>query len=125
MVYNEAQLNAVFSALADPTRRRILELLRTGESRVTDLAKPFHMSLPAVSKHLKVLESAGLLSRRREGRSHHLRARPEPVREARKWMEAYVRFWEDQFDALDRFLSEHPTSPPAPDTEAAPPKESP
>ncbi len=114
MVDHETRLNAVFAALADPTRRRLLEILKQGESRVTDLAKPFAMSLPAVSKHLKILEQAGLLGRTRQGRVHHMQARPETMQEARAWMGQYVQFWQDSFDRLDRFLAEKPDDPKEP-----------
>ena len=110
---SEQHLNLIFAALADPTRRRILEMLKEGESRITDLAKPFQMSLPAISKHLKVLERAGLLTRTREGRVHRMRADPASLRNAQEWVNCYVQFWENQFDALERFLNKHqPTEHP-------------
>lgn len=105
MVKQTADLSLIFGALADPTRRGILERLAAGEQRVTDLAKPFKMTLAAVSKHLRVLENAGLLSRRRDGRVHLLKAKPEAVAAARQWIEQYAQGWDDSFDALDRHLA--------------------
>ncbi|GAA5118936.1 winged helix-turn-helix transcriptional regulator [Luteolibacter yonseiensis] len=99
-------LDLTFAALADPTRRRILEDLAGGERRVTDLAKPYAMSLPAVSKHLKVLENAGLISRQREGRVHSLKLEAAPMKQAQQWIEDYRRFWEDRFDRLDDYLKQ-------------------
>lgn len=106
MVEQSPDLSLIFGALADPTRRRILEMLATGERRVTDLAEPFRMTLAAVSKHLRVLERAGLLIRRKDGRVHHLRANPATINEARAWIEQYARAWDQSFDALDSFLAE-------------------
>jgi DNA-binding transcriptional ArsR family regulator len=98
-------LDAVFGALSDPTRRRILDLLaRKNESCVTDLAKPFSISLPAISKHLRVLENAGLIKRERNGRVHRLQLRPQPMSEAAEWIGRYRKFWEVQFDALAHYL---------------------
>lgn len=113
MVNNSTtQLDATFAALADPTRRRLLEKLSRGESRVTDLAEPFDMSLPAVSKHLRVLENAGLLERRRSGREFHLELNAEPMQEALRWIGHYRRFWEGSLDALAEFLeTTHPINP--------------
>ncbi|HSB72200.1 MAG TPA: metalloregulator ArsR/SmtB family transcription factor [Candidatus Methylomirabilis sp.] len=99
-------LDATFSALADPTRRAILARLAQGESSVTQLASPFHMSLPAVSKHLRILERAGLLAREREGRLHRCRLAPEPLRHAAEWIARYRAFWEAQFNALARHLQQ-------------------
>ena len=99
-----SDLDAIFGALADPTRRRILERLSRGESAVTRLAAPFSMSLPAVSKHLRVLEQAGLLKRHRRGREHRLEIEAGPMREAVRWMERYRRFWEGSLDALADYL---------------------
>ena len=106
MVKNTATLDAVFSALADPTRRKILERLTVGAAGVTALAKPFRISLPAISKHLRVLEKAGLVVRTRQGRVHKMTADPEPLRQASVWMTHYTRHWEGQFEAMDRTLSE-------------------
>jgi DNA-binding transcriptional ArsR family regulator len=97
-------LDLTFSALADPTRRRILESLSHREWRVTDLAEPFAMSLPAVSKHLGVLEKAGLLKRRRLGREHFLKLEAAPMRRAASWIEHYRKFWEGSLDNLARYL---------------------
>jgi DNA-binding transcriptional ArsR family regulator len=94
----------VFAALADPTRRRILEILARAESRVTDLAKPFSVSLPAISKHLRVLERAGLVKRERDGRVHRLKLEAKPMREAANWIDRYRGFWNSQFDALADYL---------------------
>jgi DNA-binding transcriptional ArsR family regulator len=93
-------------ALADPTRRAILERLAHEEARVTELAEPFAMSLNAVSKHIRMLERAGLVRRRRSGREHLLSFNPEPLDEAAKWMEATRAFWNARLDALDALLKE-------------------
>lgn len=102
---NEEQLNATFAALADPIRRAILRRLAGGEASVTELAEPFDVSLPAVSRHLKVLEAARLIERRREGTWRPCRLRPEGLGPATDWIQRLRRFWEDQFDALDRYLA--------------------
>jgi DNA-binding transcriptional ArsR family regulator len=95
----------VFAALAHPTRQRILEhLARHVPSRVTELAKPFHISLPAISRHLRVLEDARLVRRHRQGREHLIRANPAGVRDAQKWIAQYAAAWEFSFDALDELL---------------------
>ena len=99
-------LDRTFGALADPTRRRILANLAEGERCVTDLAKPHRMSLPAVSKHLRVLEKAGLIRRHRNGRVHRLKLDAAPMKEAQQWIEEYRRFWEESFDRLDDYLKE-------------------
>src|ERR1700737_2127358 len=99
-----ASLDAVFRALSDPPGRRILDLLARGELCVTDLAKPFSVSLPAISKHLRVLEKAGLIRRERDGRVHRLKLEAKPMRDAAKWIERYRGFWEGQFDALTDYL---------------------
>ena len=99
-------LDRTFGALADPTRRRILEQLTGGASCVTDLARPYRMSLPAVSKHLRVLESAGLVRRTRDGRVHRLRLDAKPMQQAQAWIEEYRRFWEQSFDRLDEYLKQ-------------------
>jgi len=100
------QLSTTFAALADPTRRAILARLASGEASVTDLAKPFDMTLPAVSKHLKVLENARLISRRRDGQWRPARLEAHRLREATKWMERYRIFWEQSLDRLDQHLRE-------------------
>ena len=99
-------LDRTFGALADPTRRRILEHLAHGDRCVTDLARPYSMSLPAVSKHLRVLEKAGLVRRHRNGRVHRLRLEAAPMQQAQKWIEEYRQFWEESFDRLDEYLKE-------------------
>ena len=99
-------LNATFAALADPTRRAILARLASGEANVTELAKPFDMTQPAISKHLKVLEHAGLISRSREAQSRPCRLEASRLKEATEWMERYRRFWEESFDRLDLYLDE-------------------
>ena len=99
-------LSTTFAALADPTRRAILSRLITGEASVTELAEPFDMSLPAVTKHLKVLQRAGLISQSREAQWRPCKLRARPMREAAEWMEPYRRHWEQRFDRLDDFLRE-------------------
>ncbi|HWD42413.1 MAG TPA: metalloregulator ArsR/SmtB family transcription factor [Actinomycetota bacterium] len=101
------RLNDIFAALADPTRRAILARLTAGEATVTELAEPFAMSLPAVSKHLKVLERAGLIARGREAQWRPCRLEADPLREVADWMEGYRRFWEqsqERYDRLDDYL---------------------
>ena len=100
------QLDATFAALADPTRRAILARLATGEACVNELAQPFAMSLPAVSKHLKVLERAGLISRGREAQWRPCRLEAGPLKEVSDWVENYRRFWDDSFDRLGDYLHE-------------------
>lgn len=102
----QAGLDATFSALSDPTRRAILSRLTKGEATVTGLAAPFKISLPAVSKHLRVLERAGLIHREKRGRVHRLSLKAEAMREASEWLDFHQRFWEEGFDALARFLDE-------------------
>jgi len=99
-------LNRTFAALADPTRRRILEHLAGGDRCVTDLARPYRMSLPAVSKHLRVLESAGLVRRKRDGRMHRLKLEARPMQQAQAWIEEYRKFWEASLDRLDEYLKQ-------------------
>lgn len=98
------QLDRTFAALADPTRRAILGRLAFGEATVTELAKPFAMSLPAVSKHLKVLERAGLISRGRDAQWRPCRLNAEPLGAANEWIEQYRDFWQARFDRLDEHL---------------------
>ncbi len=100
------QLSLTFAALADPTRRAILARLARGEATVTELAEPFAMSLPAVSKHLKVLERAGLISRGREAQWRPCRIEVEPLEVVDDWMAGYRRLWEERFDRLDDYLRE-------------------
>ena len=99
-------LDATFAALADPTRRAILARLASGEASVNELAEPFDMTLPGVSKHLKVLERAGLVSRGRVAQSRPCRLEAAPLREAADWVERYRRFWEGSFDRLEDYLRE-------------------
>jgi DNA-binding transcriptional ArsR family regulator len=99
-------LSATFAALADPTRRAILARLARGESTVTELAAPFEMSLPAVTKHLKVLERAGLVTRSRQAQWRPCRLRPQPLKEAAGWVEQYRRLWEQRLDRLEDYLRE-------------------
>src|ERR1700677_4722936 len=99
-------LSTTFAALADPTRRAILARLASGETSVTELAEPFQMSLPAVSKHLKVLERAGLIARGRDAQWRPCRLEPGPLRNAADWLEHYRRFWEESFDRLEDYLQE-------------------
>ncbi|MCW0213682.1 MAG: metalloregulator ArsR/SmtB family transcription factor [Pseudonocardia sp.] len=98
------RLSVIFSALADPTRRAILARLADGDATVTELAAPFPISLPAISRHLKVLETAGLITRSREAQWRSSSLRPEPLREATEWMEHYRRFWDANFTRLDAHL---------------------
>jgi DNA-binding transcriptional ArsR family regulator len=100
------QLSATFAALADPTRRAILARLVTGECSVTELAEPFDMSLPAVSKHLRVLERAGLIARRREAQWQHCRIDATPLKGVADWTERYRQLWEGRLDRLDTYLQQ-------------------
>jgi len=102
--YNSKLLDRTFGALADPTRRRILAQLANGEGCVTDLARPHAMSLAAVSKHLVVLEKAGLVKRRREGRVHSLALEAKPMKEAQAWIDRYRKFWEGNLDQFEKYL---------------------
>ena len=104
--YPSPNLNRTFAALADPTRRRILADLARGNRCVTDLARPHAMSLPAISKHLRVLEKAGLLRRRRYGRVHQLQLEAKPMQRAVHWIEEYRKFWEGSLDRLADYLEE-------------------
>lgn len=100
------QLSRIFRALADPTRRAILGRLAEGEASVSELAEPFEMSLPAVSKHLKVLEQAGLITRGRDAQWRPCRLEVEPLKDVDSWMSTYRRIWEERFDRLDDYLHE-------------------
>jgi len=102
--YSEATLNNVFYALCDPTRRAILERLSKGQSQVTELAEPHDMSLPAISKHLGVLEVAGLVTREKDGRVRRCKLVPENLETANEWLEKYRIFWEESLDRLDAYL---------------------
>jgi DNA-binding transcriptional ArsR family regulator len=99
-------LSVTFSALADPTRRAILARLALGETSVTELAEPFSMSLPAISKHLKVLEHAGLIARGREAQWRPCRITPIALKDVDGWLDKYRRFWDESFDRLDDYLQE-------------------
>jgi DNA-binding transcriptional ArsR family regulator len=105
------RLNATFMALADPTRRAILARLASGEASVAELAAPFTMSQPAISKHLKVLERAGLVSRGRDAQRRPRRLEPRPLAEATHWLEKYRAFWEGNFQHLDALLAELKADP--------------
>ncbi|AUX34516.1 MULTISPECIES: helix-turn-helix transcriptional regulator [Sorangium] len=100
------RLDATFAALADPTRRAILARLASGEASVTELAKPFAMSQPAISKHLKVLERAGLISRGRDAQRRPCRIEAKPLEDASGWLDNYKRFWEGSYERLDDLLEE-------------------
>lgn len=108
--YSQDALDATFTALADPTRRAILARLARGEASVGELAEPFEMSLPAVSKHLRVLENAGLLLRQKDGRVRRCHLIGAPLGEAADWISRYRRFWEDQLESLARYLEEQRNS---------------
>jgi len=99
-------LSATFAALADPTRRAILARLLAGECSVTELAEPFEMSMPAVSKHLRVLERAGLIARRRDAQFRPCRIEPGPLKDVAQWMERYREVWEERLDRLDAYLQQ-------------------
>jgi len=106
MMPSADRLSATFAALADPTRRAILARLTLGETSVGELAEPFDMSLPAISKHLKVLEHAGLIARSREAQRRPCRLAAEPLHEVADWVATYRRFWEQRFDRLEAYLLE-------------------
>jgi len=110
MVKHSAFLDTVFAALADPTRRRILLGLMDGHSHVGRVAEPFRVSAPAISRHLRVLERAGLIRRTKRGRNHEIQLRAEPLRHAKDWLETYRRHWESSLDALAQYLES--TEPP-------------
>jgi DNA-binding transcriptional ArsR family regulator len=103
---NTDQLNNTFAALADPTRRAILARLADGDSTVNELAEPFNMSLPAVTKHLKVLERAGLISRSRDAQRRPCKLEPQPLKEATDWISQYRQLWEGRLDRLDSWLKD-------------------
>ena len=106
--YSSKLLDRTFRALADPTRRRLLAQLAKGDECVTDLARPHAMSLAAVSKHLVVLEKAGLVKRRRDGRVHSLRLEAKPMKEAQAWIDRYRAFWEGNLDQFENYLNKLP-----------------
>jgi DNA-binding transcriptional ArsR family regulator len=109
MVKYNHTLDGTFQALADPTRRAIVAALARGQASVTELARPHRMSLPAVMKHLKVLEKAGLVTQRKFGRTRWCRLATKPLQKAEAWISQYRSFWEMQLDALDRYLAQEPT----------------
>lgn len=109
MVNYDRRLDATFRALADPTRRAILVALMRGQSSATELARPHRMSLPAVMKHLRVLQKAGLVTQRKIGRSRRCRLAARPLKDAQAWISQYRAFWEKQFDSLDRYLAQPDT----------------
>ena len=104
-------LSITFAAIADPTRRAILARLARGEAAVKELALPFNMTLPAISKHLKVLEKAGLIERSRDGQLRPCKLRAQPLMDAASWIERYRTFWEESFDRLDDYLQELQSAP--------------
>jgi DNA-binding transcriptional ArsR family regulator len=106
MMTTTDRLDRTFAALADPTRRAILARLTAGEASVLELAAPFDISLPAISKHLKVLERAGLIARRRERQWRPARLKAAPLKEVADWADQYRRFWEERYDRLDEYLEE-------------------
>jgi DNA-binding transcriptional ArsR family regulator len=108
VVNHSAELDLTFSAIADPTRRSILSQLARGETAITELRPPHAMSLPAMSKHIRVLEHAGLLTRRKAGRTNYCSLNADRLQTAEKWLGAYRRFWNTKLAALDRFLAENP-----------------
>jgi DNA-binding transcriptional ArsR family regulator len=110
MVKYSSQLDSTFGALADPTRRAILATLMLGEASITKLAEPYRMSLPAVLKHVRVLEQAGLVSQKKTGRTRYCQLAAQPLKEAQQWIAQYRQFWEGTLDSLQRFLSQ-PESP--------------
>lgn len=100
------QLSLTFGALADPTRRAMLARLSKGEASVSELAEPFDMSMPAITKHLKVLEKAGLITRGKDAQWRPCHLKAEPLQEANNWLDQYRKFWEDRFDRLDEYLKQ-------------------
>jgi DNA-binding transcriptional ArsR family regulator len=122
MVKYAQSLDSTFGALADPTRRAILASLMLGEASISDLAGPHRMSLPAVMKHLRVLEGAGLVSQKKIGRTRFCRLAPAPLKTAEDWIAQYRVFWERTFDSLERFLSQHPSAEEEKEKKAWPPR---
>ena len=107
MVYHSTDLDLTFSALSDPTRRAIITKLAEGETSIIELASPFDMSLPAVSKHIRVLEKAGLLTRKKQGRVQYCRLNAAPMHDAANWLAFYQKFWDAKLDSLADFLEEN------------------
>jgi DNA-binding transcriptional ArsR family regulator len=108
MVYHSSELDLTFSALSDPTRRAIISRLAEGEMSIVELASPFDMSLPAVSKHIRVLEKAGLLTREKQGRVQYCRLNAAPMRAATNWLAFYQKFGDSRLESLADFLEENP-----------------
>jgi DNA-binding transcriptional ArsR family regulator len=108
MVYHSSDLDLTFSALSDPTRRAIITKLAEGETSIIELASPFDMSLPAVSKHIRVLEKAGLLTRRKQGRVQYCQLNVGPMQDATNWLAFYQKFWDAKLDSLANFLEDDP-----------------
>jgi len=106
MVYYSVELDQTFSALSDPTRRAIVSKLAEGDASILELATPFDMSLPAVSKHIRVLEKAGLLTRTKQGRVQYCKLNAEPLQDAAKWLSFYQKFWDAKLDSLANFLED-------------------
>ena len=106
--YNQRHLDLAFGALAHPIRRGILARLSTGEATVAELAKPFKVSAPAITRHMRILEEAGLLSREKQGREHHCRLEQKRMKEAVAWIENHRQFWNERLDDLERYLKENP-----------------
>jgi DNA-binding transcriptional ArsR family regulator len=102
------RLDLTFGALAHPIRRGILARLAGGEATVSELARPYKVSPPAISKHMRILEDAGLLTRRKQGREHHCRLADRRMREAQVWIQRHTRLWNERFDALERYLEDNP-----------------
>lgn len=122
MVKYSRGLDATFQALADPTRRAIVSALARGQASVTELARPHRMSLPAVMKHIRVLQRAGLVRQRKLGRTRRCRLAPRPLQRAEAWISQYRAFWETQFDALDRYLAQPKPEEPEWPKNSSPPK---
>jgi len=116
--YSESQLNDVFHALSDSTRRAILARLANGDAQVTELAGPFDMSLPAISKHLGVLEKAGLLHRQKDGRIRRCQLTAGPLESAADWVNVYRQYWETQLDSLARYLEKDKKNKPKPKSDS-------
>jgi DNA-binding transcriptional ArsR family regulator len=108
MVNYEGRLDLAFGALSHPIRRGILARLSTGEATIAELAKPFKVTAPAITKHMRILEDAGLLSRKKQGREHHCRLEKKRMKEAEAWIEKHSKFWNDKLDALEKYLKENP-----------------
>jgi DNA-binding transcriptional ArsR family regulator len=111
MVKHSSQLDSTFGALADPTRRAILAALRLGDASVSELAGPHRMSLPAVMKHVRVLQGAGLVSQKKIGRTRSCRLAAKPLQEAEQWIAQYQSFWQRNFESLERFLKQAESQP--------------